>query len=797
MLKISATASELATVLDQAPGIEWLSLDCFDTLVWRATHAPVDVFTELPLEGGGIEPRGWAEEQARMDAAMLHRRGEVTLKDIYKYLMPAASEEAREEAAAHELRMELRHTFGFAPVRDLMVEAKRRGLKIMIVSDIYLREHEVRAIVENACGRDVIDLVDRFFVSSEYGTGKTENLFVHVMAELGVSPSRILHIGDNPLADQDRPSQLGINTVHFEQFAPDVIQRLRLEAAAATLVGRSGTRVTRPVYQLHRPQLALRTETDPAYIIGHDVIGPIMHGFASWLRSEGEEMEARTGKPVKYLFLLRDGYLPMKAFAELHPDLADRAIPAEISRFTAFGASFKDVDAITSYVMPGLDSKDLGIFCKQMALTPQETEALKKLDPVSFLKAVSGPYAKRIIKRSNDFAERLMAYLGTLGVERGDAVMLVDIGYNGSVQNVIEPVLRERLDLEISGRYLALRQVFSNAFDKRGYLDARNYDIKLLTACYESIGVIEEFINVSGGSVVGYTAKGEPVKQSSAEKEVQSDQRDIAQRGCLDFVGGAREMRGMIRRPESDDAETRRELAIAALVRFLFMPLKEEVNVVDHFHHDVNQGIKEAVRLVDLDKATQSLRRRGIFYSRDVNRIYLPGELQRHGMQINLALLSARRFGLDLRKTDFEVGGIELPVMLIGEAGHGLTTVEAYPTTDGYFLAQIPVGNAEFTAGIQFGQLYDWVQIEDLVFYRVADLDYGKLGGPDGWATEALVDGMTEMAPGLFQCTELGFTMVPPPPINEGPLVLSVVFRPVVERKTAAAAAQPAQEQAA
>lgn len=793
MLKTSATAAELLSILDQAPGIEWLSLDCFDTLVWRATHAPVDVFTELPLEGGGIEPRGWAEEQARIEAAMLHRRGEVTLKEIYKYLMPRASEDERDEAAAHELRMELRHVYGFAPVRDLMLEAKRRGLKIMIVSDIYLREAEVRAIVEKACGREVIDLVDRFFVSSEYGTGKTENLFLQVMADIGVSPSKILHIGDNPKADQDRPSQLGINTVHFEQFAPDVLQRLRLEAAAATLIGRAGTRVTRPVYQLHRPQLALRTETDPAYAIGHDVIGPIMHGFAAWLRSEGEEMEARTGKPVKYLFLLRDGYLPMKAFAELHPDLAERAIPAEISRFTAFGASFKDVDAITSYVMPGLDTKDLSIFSKQMALTTEERRTLERMEPTQYLDAVSGPYAKRIIKRSEAFADRLMTYLASLGVERGDAVMLVDIGYNGSVQNVLEPVLRDRLDLEISGRYLALRQVFSNAFDKRGYLDARNYDIKLLTACYESIGVIEEFINVSGGSVVDYTADGKPVKQSSAEKEVQSDQRDTAQRGCLDFVAGARDRVGMIRLPDSDEAETRRELAIAALVRFLFMPLKAEVEVVDNFHHDVNQGIKDAVRLVDLDKATRSLRRRGIFYSRDVNRIFLPGELQRHGMQINLSLLSARRFGLDLRKTDFDVGGIELPVMLIGNKGHHLTTIEAYPTTDGFFLAQIPVGNADYVAGIQFGQLYDWVQVEDLTFYRVADLDYGKLGGPEGWKAQALADGMTEMAPGLFQCTEAGFTMVPPPQIHAGPLVLSAVFRPVVERGTAAVQAQPSQ----
>jgi len=795
MLKISATAAELPTLLDQAPGIEWLSLDCFDTLVWRATHQPTDVFTELPLQGGGMEPRAWAEEQARLDALLMERRGEVTLPEIYKFLMPGAEDAERAEAIAHELRTEARHAYGYAPMYDLMRDAKKRGLKIMIVSDIYMRESELRAHVEHACGPDVMSLIDRFFVSSEYGTGKTGNLFTHVMTQLGVSPSKILHIGDNPKADQERPAKLGINTVHFIQFAPDVMQRLRLEAVAATLVGRTGTRVTRPVYQPHRAQLSLRTETDPAYSIGHDVLGPIMHGFASWLRSEGDEMEARVGKPVKYVFLMRDGYLPMKAFVELYPDLADRAIAAEISRFTAFGCSFADVEAVNAYVMPNLGT-DPRVLCKQLGLTPEESRPLLKMNHGAFRDAIVGPFAKRIVKRSRAFADRMQAYLATLGIERGDAIMMIDIGYNGTVQNVLEPVLRDRLDLEISGRYLALRQVFSNSFDKRGYLDARNYDIKLLTTCYESIGVVEEFINVAQGSILNYKADGAPIREGSLKKEAQSIHRDIAQRGCLDYVAGARDHLGMIRRPDCDDADARRELAASALVRFLFLPLKEEVEVVDNFHHDVNQGIKEAVQLVNLDKATEALRRRGIFYSRDMDRVYLPGEMQRHGTHLNLSILAARRFGLDLRKSDFDVGGIKLPVMLISDRSQGITDIDAYPTTDGYYLAQVPVGACEYIAGIQFGQLYDWVQVEDFTFYRVEDLDYEDLGGPQGYPAQAHYDGMTAQAPGLYQCGPAGFVMVPPPQVHVGPLVLNVVFRPVVARPGAVATAGAADQAA-
>ena len=41
-------------------------------------------------------------------------------------------------------------------------------------------------------------------------------------------------------------------------------------------------------------------------------------------------------------------------------------------------------------------------------------------------------------------------------------------------------------------------------------------------------------------------------------------------------------------------------------------------------------------------------------------------------------------------------------------------------THDGYYLATIPVGAGRFAAGIQFGALCDWVQIDDAAFYPVA-----------------------------------------------------------------------------
>ncbi len=707
--------------------------------------------------------------------------------DIYRKLMPLATDEERAQAAADELRLEARHAYGFTPVRDLMVEAKRRGIKIAIASDMYMREGELRAHIEQACGADTLAMVDRVFVSSEYDTHKSQELFVHILAELGVSPAKILHVGDNPRADQERPSEFGINTVLFEQFPTEVKQRLRMEAMAARLVGRG---VSRPIYQLHRPHIALRTETDPAYCIGHDVLGPITHGFATWLKSEADAMEARTGKPVKLLFLMRDGYLPMRTFTELYPELADRALPLELSRFTALGCSFTDVEAIARYIAPFMNADNLPHFCKQLAMTPYEQRELCRLDLVEFKRAVTGPYAERIIERSRAFADRLVTYLNKLGVERGDAVMLADIGYEGTVQNAIEPVLRDRLELEVAGRYMALRHLVANKCDKRGYMDARNYDNDLLTACWENIAVVEGLFNVAQGSVIDYTPEGAPVREASGRKQAQSAMRDIVQRGCVDFVTAQREQHAMIHRPETDDEGARRDGAVAALLRFLFLPLQSEVEVLNSFDYERNLGTGDMMRFVDLDKATEALRRYGIFYTRNRSRLYLPGELQRHGTHLNLSLLLSRRFRLELRKSDFDVGGIELPVMLIGGADQMLTTVNAFPTSDGYYLAHVPVGEGKFIAGLQFGQVWEWVQIDDLRFHRVEDL------AGLGYAAEPYPDGLTQMGPGLFRCDPNGFLMALPPATHLGSMVLSVVFRPIAARQDPALAA-PAPDQTA
>jgi len=787
-MKTSARAHALPTLLAHAPaGITCLSLDCFDTLIWRNTNMPVDVFADLPLAGGGVETRMWGEIKARRAAPFQYDTDDVTIAQIYDHLMPDATDSERADLVAAELASEARHCFAFAPVRDLILDAKRRGMSVMIVSDTYLSEPQMRGLIVAVAGPEIAGMIDRIFCSCEYGVGKGGGLFRHVLAETGLSPAQILHVGDNKVADQEAPSLLGIHCVHFEQFTGDTEQRLRLEGAAATIV-EPATRLSIPAYQPHRAALSLRVEDDPAFILGHDVLGPMMAAFADWVRGEADAMSARVGKPVKLLFLLRDGHLPRRVFDALHPDLVDRSLAIELSRFTAGAAGFVDEAAIERYLLPELGNGAYASLAKQMLFTRDEIAKLThKASAKEFAKRVrSESNMRKIVSRSGRYAQRLFAYLRKQGVADGDAVMMVDLGYNGTVQNLVETALVQGMGLTVSGRYMLLRETFRTGYDKAGWLDIRNYDAKLLHGLSESIAIVEQMATLAQGSVIDYREDGTAVRQQIGLKGMQSDCRDAIQSACLAFVTHARA--AMVRPPASDDSDARRRMGAAMLARLLFLPLESEVAVLRDFHHDVNLGTKDMVRLVDPEAAGEGLRRRGMFYAKNAMRLYLPGELQSHGLALNLSIFGSRRFGLDLRKTDFDVGAIQLPVLLMDDGGHVAIDIPAYPTAQGYYQTMIPVGAAQYAAGIQFGALYDWVQIEEASFHYVDEFMTPR-AEENGMAAHPVVDAMIEQSAGLYSCTgPEGFMLVPPPGIarSDKPMLLSLVFRPVVARTTQA-----------
>lgn len=789
-MKTSVTAQQIASLLDQAPAdVRVLSLDCFDTLLWRNAQAPSDVFVDLGMEGGSIEPRVFAERKLRKTQAFRTGRNEVSIETIHAGLLPGADEAGIAAAVQRELDAEARHCFAFEPVAALIATAKARGLQVIIVSDTYFNAVQLRQLIERAAGAEIAGSIDRIFTSSEYGLSKAEGLFAPVLKALGVAPQAILHLGDNMHADQEAPAALGIGTAHFKQFDQATEVRLRHEAMAAVTID-ANTRQTVPAMQPHRPLLSLREEQDPAFVLGHDVIGPMLHGFAEWVRDEAEALAASCGRPVKTLFLMRDGYLPMKLFETLSTDLVSGEI--SVSRLTAGRAGLIDAAAVHAQVERDTMKHRFDVLAGLLLLEEQEARKLvgPQGDTPELEKAVlDEAIVRKIVDRSAKNADRLIAHMKRAGVQDGDMVMVVDLGYHGTVQDRIAPVLKARMNVEVAGRYLLLRENMPAGLDKTGWFDKRHYGREALTALGSSIAVIEQICTQAKGSVVDYYPNGKPIHEKPGEKGAQSATRDRIQAGAIAYGHAAT---ALGRTAQSDDAECRRRMAAATLARFMYLPSADEVAVIGDFTHDANLGSSSHLKMLDGSRAMRGLRRRGLHYVQSTARMFLPGELQDQGLALNLALFGIVRGALDVREGDFQAGGTPVPVILANAREDCMVDIDAYPTHDGYYRLTVPA-RTDLTVAVLLGGLYEAVQIEDISFQPM-DPPSAEPGPSDRPDIDApyVQEGLEPIAGDLFRCTPNAALLIPPIPTAAGDYKLCVAFRPVVRRDAANEARQAA-----
>jgi FMN phosphatase YigB (HAD superfamily) len=786
---------QLPDALDRAPpGVTLLSLDCFDTLLWRDCHAPVDVFAALDAVTPG--QRIEAERNARKAMRTLRRSGEVQLADIYAQALPNAAEPAREAAIAAELAAEARACFAFAPTVALMRAAKARGLRVIIVSDTYLSAAQLLALIAASAGPEVAALIDRVFASSDAGIAKGEGLLGRALKAMKCPARQALHIGDNVHADHDSARALGIAALHLVQFSEAARQRLRLEAAAAqfnhgAMIAAAAGQIAAP--QPHRAALAWHAPQieDPAQALGFAALGPVFAAYDQWLRQEARALAEERGGRVHWLFMLRDGHLPWLVHQAGGP--ADSAARVEISRFVATAASLTTSGAYQRHLAleHGLNPATLA---RQMLMTedeiaaivgdPQTEQARAEASERLLAELRRGQRRKITARRSRAMAEGLIAHIrAACDPQPGDTLMLIDLGYNGSAQNAIDALLSETFAAHVAGRYLLCRERSATGLDKTGLIDARHFDAGVLEAMCGNVAVIEQLATCELGSTIGHDERGAPMRKASSVKGAQSDVREAVQAGVLRFAHAA-QRDPAIRVHDAHSAANWREAAAAALTRFMFLPQPAELAVLKRFEHDVNLGSERTVALFDPQDAAARMKRRGLFYMKGSSRMFLPAELAQEDMSTRLGLLAHRRFGLGLTYADCAPRALDLPVFHVGGAGEAATTIEARATHDGYFAARIPLAAGSGAVALHLGAVLEWVEIADVACVPVASLANGEREGADPLPAPGLrYDAMREHAPGLFECeSERALLLILPPPANAEPHMIEVALRPLRAR---------------
>ena len=151
-----------------------LSLDVFDTLVWRKVPEPEDVFlilgrqlTEAGQLRSHISPVGFAELRQQAQSVARERTQaatgsrEVTLYDIYAEISDAIfadgfDTEARVQA---ELACESGQLILDEQIAELVRRAKKYDTKVILVSDTYFSADNIRSFLA-AAGFKYGDLID-------------------------------------------------------------------------------------------------------------------------------------------------------------------------------------------------------------------------------------------------------------------------------------------------------------------------------------------------------------------------------------------------------------------------------------------------------------------------------------------------------------------------------------------------------------------------------------------------------------------------------------------------------------
>lgn len=790
-MNTSIFAGELQDVLRKAAGqAVILSLDCFDTLLWRDTAEPIDVFFALagtPLaitHGITAQLRVTSEAKARRHKWIRRQSSEVDLLEIYRTALPDAPDALIRELAENELQLEMRHCHAFGPVVDLIRDASARGLKVIIVSDTYFSRSQLRRLILNA-EPALEPLIDEYFCSSEHGVSKADGIWGRLLPRLKEHPGRIIHIGDNPVADRDAALRRGLRGYHLVQNDEQVRELLRLRQQFAVQL-LPEIRHTQPLPSPYHAQLAAYLPPDSATAFGYTSIGPIMYGFAEFIQATVQRLRAERGT-VKVGFLLRDGHLPQLAHEALTGSNPDTS-RLSISRFTAIASSFRSAADIHSYLATNLQDDNLAVLAKQLLLPSHMATAFieraqRSPQPAtSFVKALQQAHVvKQVLQASATFRQRLLKHVRSLtGVQRGDTLVFVDLGYNGTAQTRLADVLREELGVELHGCYLLSSQQQRDRCGviEPGWLDPRA--ISAMTGSY--IAAFEMLCTLPEPSTVDYSDDGEPVRAGTGVSTRQSQLVEAIQSGCLQFIRDRKTL-PRAHRPAPTAEHAARSVAID-LGRLLYLPTRSELGHLDQFQFDFNLGTDRTLQLFDFDRCVSDMRNDGLQYmNAATQRTSYPMELRHADLAWASLLFNQNRFsfGTRLKETSLRTLDVQMLVTRGNEAARVKLT--AHATFDGFY--QLVFASTEgVEVAVLLGEAFAWLEV-----HSIQSLDDGA------WREAALgsevwVDGLQHQAGDLFKVDPAALLYVPASRMpSSGTRSFRLVFRPIVQARSDSAAA--------
>jgi len=603
-------------------GIRALSLDVFDTVVFRLVPQPSDLFTilgqRLQARGAlapGLSPgafaslRRTAERHARQQLEEPAGSREAKLGDIWSAL-PATYRGALDvqELVDAELEVERHMLRPDLDVLELIHHARDQGIPVAAVSDTYLSATQLRRHVLDLPPLEP-ELFDLVLTSSDQRVGKASGLFERLLVELEVKAGQVVHVGDNIDADIAPARALGINPVHVSHRS----------AALGEAVGREWAYRREWLHPAHgdygltalRGKLAGRTELADMppelrafWRWGGLHLGPVMTGFANWVAERTEAAGA-----TRAHCLMREGDL-LVGLVEHAAKASGRELAVDrlwlsrqvCARALILEGSSEELARLIERRRPPLVGELAGTLGLDVNAHAQlRSHAQARLDDPALVEHVLSvltldPDAHaQVVANAAVLRARVLRSLEPVLPDGGEPLIVVDVGWGATIQWYLDRLLSTAgTQVGTRGLYLlthegALQRMVEGV-SMEGFLSTGGYPGLGVSAIVRSPELLEQVCMPDFGSQIDIDERLAPVLGAEPAAPLQHAQRLAARQGIQAFQREWIRYRTATSAGLPDLTEGGQDALLAITARALVAPTPDEAALFEAWLHDENYG---------------------------------------------------------------------------------------------------------------------------------------------------------------------------------------------------------------
>lgn len=499
-------------LLERINHADVISFDLFDTLIMRQTLSAADVLEHVNcrLQEQEINISDFCKKRLESEKRLSQHKAP-DLIEIYSELLAKTecSDEIGNVTAENLAELEYATDLELIVPRREMCNLFRNivasGKCVYVVSDTYYSKEQLGRILEKCSITSYTDIL----ASSDYGTGKTQQLFCILKEK--EKERKYLHIGDDIVADVEHAIRWGLEACQIYNGSEllDMVGGLGLTEYTNTLserlkVGMFISNIFNSPFQFETEDKSIRIAD--AYDIGYLLCAPMISDFVLWFQQMVKKQN------LKNVWLsARDGYFIKKMYAyllKLYQE-EDESVYFLTSRIAAIRA--------------GVQTKEDIKYVDEMKFSGAVEENLRKrfgidvesITPEEILEKETGllKYQQVILEKAKIEREKYQRYIEEIIIREGK-IAFFDFVAKGTCQMFLQHIVENPLNglyfLQLEPDFMSDKELEIDSFYSKEEMDS--------SAIYEDYYILETILTAPHPSVCGFSENGEPIFSEETRK---------------------------------------------------------------------------------------------------------------------------------------------------------------------------------------------------------------------------------------------------------------------------------------